>query len=220
MNLMQKMAKVMEAVQYLQKDDRVDAGMGKSYRAITEEKVTTTVRAAMLDNGIIMYPIKMDTHVTNETVETKNGPRINRLTHIDVVYRMVNVDDPADSIEIASSGSGVDTQDKGIGKAMTYAYKYALLRTFAIPTGEDPDAVSSARYTDDLYEGSTRGNEKLRAADSTRDILIAMGGGDTARVAAYAEKCYPGVAFEDMTLQQLNNVKVKLSACLAQQQTK
>ena len=29
MNLMQKIAKVMEAVQYLQKDDRVDAGMGK-----------------------------------------------------------------------------------------------------------------------------------------------------------------------------------------------
>ena len=47
-----------------------------------------------------------------------------------------------------------------------------------------------------------------------------MGGGDTARVAAYAEKCYPGVAFEDMTLQQLNNVKVKLSVWLAQQQTK
>ena len=27
---------------------------------------------------------------------------------------------------------------------MTYSYKYLLLRTFAIPTGEDPDKVSSA----------------------------------------------------------------------------
>ena len=27
---------------------------------------------------------------------------------------------------------------------MTYAYKYMLLRTFAIPTGEDPDKISSA----------------------------------------------------------------------------
>ena len=35
-------------------------------------------------------------------------------------------------------------QDKGVGKAMTYAYKYMLLRTFAIPTGEDPDKISSA----------------------------------------------------------------------------
>ena len=28
--------------------------------------------------------------------------------------------------------------------AMTYSYKYMLLRTFAIPTGEDPDKISSA----------------------------------------------------------------------------
>ena len=27
---------------------------------------------------------------------------------------------------------------------MTYAYKYMLLRIFAIPTGEDPDKISSA----------------------------------------------------------------------------
>ena len=47
-----------------------------------------------------------------------------------------------------SSGTGVDTQDKGVGKAMTYAYKYLLLRTFAIPTGEDPDKISSAELDD------------------------------------------------------------------------
>jgi hypothetical protein len=53
----------------------------------------------------------------------------------------VNVDNPSEFEILASSGTGVDPQDKGVGKAMTYSYKYLLLRTFAIPTGEDPDKV-------------------------------------------------------------------------------
>ena len=39
-------------------------------------------------------------------------------------------------ITIESVGEGADSQDKASGKAMTYCYKYALLRTFAIPTGK------------------------------------------------------------------------------------
>ena len=38
---------------------------------------------------------------------------------------------------------------------MTYAYKYLLLRTFAIPTGEDPDKIASAEYDEQF------GNDKI-----------------------------------------------------------
>jgi len=37
----------------------------------------------------------------------------------------------------------VDSQDKGAGKATTYALKYALLYTFLIPTGKIDDADNS-----------------------------------------------------------------------------
>ena len=57
--------------------------------------------------------------------------------------KIVNIDKPTEFEILASSGSGVDTQDKGVGKAMTYSYKYMLLKTFAIPTGEDPDKIGS-----------------------------------------------------------------------------
>ena len=76
--------------------------------------------------------------------------RSGNITHVDVVYRMVNVDDPADFIDIASCGDGADTQDKGSGKAMTYAFKYMWLRTFALPTGEDPDKISSAELDEKM----------------------------------------------------------------------
>lgn len=131
MNIYQKIAAVMQDVQYLCKDDRVEFGNTK-YKAISEEKVTSTVRESLIKNGIVIIPVEQAHH------------REGTLSTVDVSYRVQNVDDPEDFIVAKSSGTGADTQDKGVGKAMTYAYKYLLLRTFAIPTGEDPDKISSA----------------------------------------------------------------------------
>lgn len=131
MNIYEKIAAIMQDVQYLAKDDHVSFG-STSYKALSEEKVTSIMRAEMLKHKLVVFPISQ---VANRT---------GNITHVDVVYRMVNVENPEESIEIASCGDGADTQDKGSGKAMTYAFKYMWLRTFALPTGEDPDKVSSA----------------------------------------------------------------------------
>jgi hypothetical protein len=36
--------------------------------------------------------------------------------------------------------------DKGPGKAVSYAFKYALLKVFCLETGDDPDNDANARY--------------------------------------------------------------------------
>ena len=131
MNIYEKIASIMQDVQYLAKDDHVSFG-STSYKALSEEKVTSIMRAEMLKHKLVVFPVSQ---IANRT---------GNITHVDVVYRMVNVENPEESIEIASCGDGADTQDKGSGKAMTYAFKYMWLRTFALPTGEDPDKVSSA----------------------------------------------------------------------------
>nr|WP_150959322.1 ERF family protein [Aneurinibacillus sp. XH2] len=128
--LYQKMLSVMAAVDYLQKDDTVAFGNTK-YQAISEEKVTMTVRAELIKNKLIVFPIEQE-HTREGTLSTVN-----------VKYKIVDTETGESEI-LVSSGTGVDTQDKGVGKAMTYAFKYLFLRTFAIPTGEDPDKVSSA----------------------------------------------------------------------------
>ena len=38
---------------------------------------------------------------------------------------------------------------------MTYAFKYMWLRTFAIPTGEDPDKISSAQLDEEAKKAIT-----------------------------------------------------------------
>lgn len=135
----------MKDIQYLQKDDEVGFGSSK-YRAMSEEKVTATVRESLIKNGLVIIPIEQ-THSRTDTLVTndKGKEQVQRLSTVDVRYKIVDVE-TGESIEAVSSGTGVDTQDKGVGKAMTYAYKYLLLRTFAIPTGEDPDKISSAEW--------------------------------------------------------------------------
>lgn len=135
MNIYQKISAVMQDVQYLAKDDRVKFNT-TDYAAISEEKVTSAVRESLVKNGVVIIPV------------SQSHKREGTLSTVDVTYRIQNIEDVEDHVIAASSGTGADTQDKGVGKAMTYAYKYMLLRTFAIPTGEDPDKISSAELDD------------------------------------------------------------------------
>lgn len=140
MNIYQKISEVMKAVEYLAKDDSVQFNNTK-YKAISEEKVTRTIRKELINQGIVIIPVCQECSVT-ELIRTEKS--VNQRADVHTKYLIQNIDDINDFIEVESNGSGVDTQDKAVGKAMTYAYKYMLLRTFAIPTGEDPDKISSA----------------------------------------------------------------------------
>lgn len=143
LNLYQKISSVMQEVDYLQKDDEIKAGKG-TYKAVSEEKVTSAVRAALVKHGLVILPVEQD-HRREDTVITDQYGKqsVQRLSTVDTKYKIVDIDTEKFEI-LVSSGTGVDTQDKGVGKAMTYSYKYLLLRSFAIPTGEDPDKISSA----------------------------------------------------------------------------
>lgn len=163
MNIYQKISEVMKKVEYLTKDDSVSFGTTK-YRAISEEKVTSTIREQLVNIGIVILPVKQDATVT-ELMRTDKS--VNQRADVHTVYRIQNIDDTEDYILVESNGSGVDTQDKAVGKAMTYAYKYMLLRSFAIPTGEDPDKIASAETDAKL------GNETINAQmeDALRTLI-------------------------------------------------
>lgn len=137
MNIYEKILSVMQNVQYMAKDDEV-AFSSTRYKALSEEKVTGIMRAELIRHKMVIYPIHQE------------SSRTGQITHVDVVYRMVNVENPDEYIDIASCGDGADSQDKGSGKAMTYAFKYMWLRTFALPTGEDPDKISSAELDEKM----------------------------------------------------------------------
>lgn len=196
MNIYQKIQAVMQDIQYLTKDDQVSFGTTK-YKAISEEKVTTTVRASMIKNGLVMYPETLDI--------TKEG----QITTVNVTYRMVDVDEPNEQIIIASCGQGSDSQDKGSGKAMTYAYKYALLRTFAIPTGEDPDKISSAEL--DAKQELT---DPVVNTGLVKAQIMGMAKNDLERVNVFINKLFAtdgNATLDDLSDSQLVQLKTAIA---------
>lgn len=179
MNIYEKMSAIMQDVQYLAKDDQVKFG-ATSYKALSEEKVTGIMRAELIKHKLVIYPIQ------------QSASRIGQITHVDVMYRLVNVENPEEYIDIASCGDGADSQDKGSGKAMTYAFKYMWLRAFALPTGEDPDKISSAELDEKLKYvcadcGIPISNTKTRSGEIW----------EADKIAAYAEQRHHRVLCPD-----------------------
>ena len=175
-NIFQRISKVMGEVEYLAKDDMVvtNAKTGAGYKAISEEKVTNEVRKAMIKHGIVIIPVDMNVERQDEVLKDYQGnEKMNRITTADIKYRIQNIDDKDDYVMAVSSGTGVDTQDKGVGKAMTYAYKYLLLRSFAIPTGEDTDKISSAVYDEQFAPKKAKITAKVE--NELRDKIKADG---------------------------------------------
>lgn len=223
MSIYAKIQSVMNEVQYLEKDGKIDPNEGKSYKVITEEKVTSSVRAAMAKNGLVMFPEAIEEDTLNEAVEYeykgKPKKKTNRFCRVKVTYRMVDTE-TGESITIQSCGSGADTQDKAVGKAMTYAYKYALLRTFAIPTGEDPDLISS-----DDYNAKLTGEEKpeppkevknrVPTKDEFESLItecMTFVDGDIELVERYCNHNFGTTDATELTLEQLTKMRNELKA--------
>lgn len=177
-NIYQRMTEVMKDVQYLCKDDNVEFKTTK-YKAISEEKVTSTVREALIKHGLVVFPVE------------QHRERVGSITSVDVKYRLQCVDNPEDYIIVVSSGDGADSQDKGAGKAMTYAYKYMFLRTFAIPTGEDPDRISTTQIEEETAKAKTALEEQVK---TTKRLVFEHCGKDKTAAERYWQENIAGDA--------------------------
>lgn len=146
-NIFQRMALITSELQTIAKNLTVGTGNGK-YKAVGERDVLDAVKPLEQKYGVYSYPNKRTVLESNilESESTYNNTVTKKttfMTRIETVYRFVNVDDPEDYIETTTFAEGIDAQDKGSGKAMTYGDKYALMKAYKISTGDDPDQEQS-----------------------------------------------------------------------------
>lgn len=140
MNIYEKMLGITSELSRVAKNLEVGYGQAK-YKATGEADVLAAIKPLENQYKVYSYPIKREIVETGE-LETKNGTK-NLFLRIATTYRFINVEKPDEYIEITSYGDGVDTQDKSVGKAMTYSDKYALMKAYKIITGDDPDQHAS-----------------------------------------------------------------------------
>lgn len=146
-NIYQKMSAITEEINRVAKN--LTVGVGKSaYRAVGEADVLAAVKPIEIKHGVYSYPVSreiVETDVLTTTTEYDGKTTENKrlFMRVKTVYRFVNIDNPVEYIDITTYGDGIDSGDKGCGKAMTYADKYALLKAYKIETGDDPDQQAS-----------------------------------------------------------------------------
>lgn len=143
MNIYQRINEVRKAISYVQKDKSVSTGAG-SYKAVTHDQVTGMVREHMVKNGIVSYPVLVESTSLPKEVnaQMEMAKQFRYEATYDIVF--VNMDEPSEAITIRIQAHAMDNADKACGKALSYAKKYAVLKLFEIETGEDEES----RYQD------------------------------------------------------------------------
>lgn len=150
-----KLAAVMGAVKRVPKRG---TNQHFNYKFAKDDDVATAIRKELSDRGVMLYA-QVDGCDRYVVGKTSNGAE-KALTTLRMTFTFVD-GESGDAMALPWLGCGLDTEDKGIPKAMTSGEKYFLLKTFLVPTGDesaDPDAAGP------IAEGKARrtsqGNER------------------------------------------------------------
>lgn len=148
MNLFEKIQAVSNSISHVEKNIKINSG-SYTYKAVSEVDVLTQVKKAETEFKIMSIPIKQEL-LKSEVMTVVNSQGKEGISHVDTIkmtVRVIDLEAPENWLDVESLAKGIDSQDKGLGKASTYARKYALLNAYKLITGDDPDQHGSEEVT-------------------------------------------------------------------------
>lgn len=145
-NLAKAILCVMKDVKGIDKTLTVGTG-SMSYKGVPDQEVKKILGESMAKNGLCVLPIEIDEQtqidrweeVDSYSKETPKPMKQKQSVFTKVKTKYLLLHESGESQVIVGYGHGVDSQDKGAGKATTYALKYAMLYSFFVPTGKIDD---------------------------------------------------------------------------------
>ncbi|MCP4437470.1 MAG: hypothetical protein GY810_00715 [Aureispira sp.] len=145
--LVEAVTKVMSQVRGMEKNSKVGTGRS-AYDGTKDQDVKEAFNSALSENGLVMMPVKVTPTVRVDRFEALdyNKNKVQKQSvFTEVACEYILAHTSGQYMQIAGYGHGVDPQDKGAGKATTYALKNALLYTFLTPVGkiDDTDTTHS-----------------------------------------------------------------------------
>lgn len=122
-NLFTRLVKAQSDAKKLEKTKPKSDGM--KYEYVTHDDIASEAKKILTKHGILFFP-----SISNHEQEGNK-------TVINVKATFYNADKPDEKLETEGLGFGVDNQDKGPGKAYSYACKYILAKTLMLNTSDD-----------------------------------------------------------------------------------
>lgn len=135
-----------------------------SFRGIDD--VLNAAGPAFREHGIVTIPMLQS--VAYRDVKTTTGKAAREVT-VEVRYEFYGP--RGDFVPAVVPGESLDSGDKGVAKAMSVAYRIALIQVLALPTTErDPDTQSWERGTG-AVDVSVAADDREQARPSREELL-------------------------------------------------
>ncbi len=192
-NLIKAVLSVMEECKGIEKSMTVGKGQ-HSYKGVSDKDVKILVGQAMQKHKLVILPTKVtpttrvDQWEELDTWSKEDVKPMKRKQSIftEVITEYLLAHESGESVTLAGLGHGVDPQDKGSGKATTYALKYTLLYTFLVATGHIDDSDNTHSNDSEApkvppSQQSTPAEEKSNklTSDRFKKAIVALKGGKT-----------------------------------------
>lgn len=163
------------------KDSQMMSGRASyNYRGIDD--IMPHVREALATHQVHVLPAY--SVIADEAYEVRRDDgSVVRWRHITLLGDFDFTAPDGSSVRVTTIGEGKDSSDKAANKAMTGAYKYALIQAFNISDGEDPDreraeSVSTpapAAAVTPMGPPTNQGPTPLQVLIAMRDDLVETG---------------------------------------------
>lgn len=217
MKLPEKLLEIQVSVDKFIKDGE---NTSDKYKFVSSDAVLETIRPKMNEMKLLLIPNIAD-HMLHEGTTKSGTTRF--MTEISLIYTWLDVES-GDKLEVPFYSQGVDLAgEKGVGKALTYAEKYFLLKFFHVPTAkDDPDGDLKTKKGEKAVAGTQAQKENSDyCRKSIKKMLDELYNGDSNKIEIALtaitksdKRGYPGVSrVEDITIPQLGMIydKVKRS---------
>jgi hypothetical protein len=191
LNLRQKLAVVRRRLVYVQKRGY---NTRFNYNYVTAADIAGAVGDILAELGVVVVP-RLES-ISHEATRSQGRTESEHVARVIMSYSFVDVD-TGEEITVKTAGEGLDSGDKAPYKAMTGALKYALLQSFLLATGDDPE---EERFVPTGHSSSpTRDetSERTITADELSELLqlIDDTGTELERVLTY----YKLASLDEMT---------------------
>jgi hypothetical protein len=150
-----KIAKVMSQVSRVPKNGY---NSFHKYNYATESDLTESIRPILLESGLAFF--------SNVMEQERDG----EFSKVKMEFTLADIE-TGEVLKSIYWGEGQDKGDKGLYKAYTGATKYFLMKTFLIPTGDDPEADSSVDERNSKNTTKQTGNQQNRTQLATSKQL-------------------------------------------------
>ena len=119
------------------KPDLIKSENGNNFRAISEKVILDAIEPLFELNDVYYTTEVKKSEVQISEAYGKNGKKLIFCANVELKVIFYRGDSEIALTE--SVGMGIDDNDKAMGKAYTYALKYALIKFFRLRFGDDPD---------------------------------------------------------------------------------